>query len=133
LSSSGIEEKTIQERTGVERKKLFPTDIGFVVNDFLTEHFKQVMDYNFTAEVEKEFDEISNGNKPWNEMISVFYGPFHKNVEDTLENSERASGMTLLGVDPKSGYRRRKVWSFCATQKQVYLNRERARPYYHNS
>jgi len=103
LSSSGIEEKTIQERTGVERKKLFPTDIGIVVNDFLTEHFKQVMDYNFTAEVEKEFDEISNGNKPWNEMISVFYGPFHKNVEDTLENSERASGMTLLGVDPKSG------------------------------
>lgn len=103
LNASGIEEKTIQERTGVERKKLFPSDIGMVVNDFLTENFEQVLDYNFTAEVEKEFDEISNGNKPWNEMISVFYGPFHKNVEHTLEHSERASGMTLLGVDPKTG------------------------------
>ncbi|MBN4052258.1 type I DNA topoisomerase, partial [Sphingobacteriaceae bacterium AH-315-L07] len=93
------------EKTGADKGKLIPTDIGMVVNDFLVEHFENVMDYNFTASVEKEFDDISMGNKAWNEMIAEFYTPFHKNVEITLETSERATGERELGVDPKSGKR----------------------------
>ena len=82
---------------------MVPTDIGRVVTEFLVEHFDQVMNYNFTASVEKEFDDIANGLVKWTKMISEFYGPFHIKVEDTIENSERASGERLLGVDPKSG------------------------------
>ena len=94
-------EKT--ENTGAEKSKLFPTDIGMVVNDFLVEHFKNILDYNFTAKVEKEFDEIAEGQKVWNKMIESFYKPFHKTVEVTLETSERASGERTLGIDPASG------------------------------
>lgn len=90
------------ETTGTEKSKLFPTDIGMVVNDFLVHNFKDIMDYNFTATVEKEFDEIASGNKVWNQMIAVFYKPFHINVDDVLKNAERATGERLLGVDPGS-------------------------------
>jgi DNA topoisomerase-1 len=88
------------ETTGAEKSKLFPTDIGIVVNDFLVEHFKQIMDYQFTAQVEAKFDEIAEGGLVWNNMIAEFYKPFHLQVEDTIENSDRASGERELGVDP---------------------------------
>ncbi len=103
LKDGAIEAIDLKERTGYEKKKLFPTDIGTVVNDFLTENFDQVLDYNFTAEVEKEFDLIADGEKEWNAMISSFYKPFHENVENILEHSEKATGARLLGTDPESG------------------------------
>jgi len=96
-------EETRTENTGAEKSKLFPTDIGAVVNDFLVEYFKDVLDYNFTASVEKEFDEIAEGNLQWQKMIGNFYTPFHLQVEKTTENSERASGERQLGVDPTTG------------------------------
>ncbi len=98
-----IKASTKQETAGAERNKLFPTDIGTVVNDFLVENFKKILDYNFTAEVEKEFDNIAQGKKKWQEMISNFYHPFHENIEFTIENSERANGERHLGEDPKTG------------------------------
>ena len=99
---------TKREITGAEKNKMFPTDIGLVVNDFLVQNFKSILSYDFTANVEKEFDEIANGEKQWIEMIKKFYNPFHEVVEDTLENSERAKGERHLGEDPKSG---RKVFA----------------------
>ncbi|MEJ7694492.1 DNA topoisomerase, partial [Daejeonella sp.] len=91
------------ENTGAEKNKLFPTDIGAVVNDFLVEHFKGIVDFNFTASVEKEFDEIAQGMKNWTEMLRAFYNPFHSEVETTLQNANRASGERDLGVDPETG------------------------------
>jgi len=91
------------ENTGAEKNKLFPTDIGVVVNDFLVEHFARILDYYFTADVEKQFDEIADGDIVWHKMIQDFYKPFHIDVEQTLENSEKATGQRDLGVDPKSG------------------------------
>ena len=103
LANGSVAAKTETENTGAERAKLFPTDVGKVVNDFLTEHFVKVMDYNFTAKIEEEFDDIAQGKIEWPKMIDDFYQPFHKNVEDTNENAERASGERELGIDPKSG------------------------------
>ena len=91
------------EKTGQLKGKLVPTDIGNVVNKFLMQHFMSIMDYNFTAKVEKEFDEIAMGQKEWNSMIDKFYQPFHKTVEDTIENSEKFSGEKLLGQEPDTG------------------------------
>ncbi len=101
--SSEISATDMKENTGAERKKLFPTDIGRVVNDYLVKTFPSVLDYGFTAEVEKEFDEIAEGLKKWNDMIDRFYGPFHDSVNSALEEEGRANGERLLGVDPKSG------------------------------
>jgi DNA topoisomerase-1 len=95
------EEKT--EITGTEKAKLFPTDIGLVVNDFLMKHFEPIVDFNFTASVEKQFDEIAEGNLVWQEMIDDFYLPFHRQIEDALANSERARGERILGSDPVTG------------------------------
>lgn len=91
------------EITGAEKSKLFPTDIGVVVNDFLVEHFQGIVDYHFTAKVEKEFDEIAQGLTDWTHMLRNFYGPFHAEVEDTMENAERATNERELGVDPATG------------------------------
>jgi DNA topoisomerase-1 len=91
------------EITGADKGKLVPTDLGMVVTDFLTQHFKNVMDYNFTARVEAEFDEIADGKLVWNKMIQAFYGPFHLSIADTMENAGRATGERELGVDPASG------------------------------
>lgn len=91
------------EITGAERNKLFPTDIGMVVNDFLVKYFGDVMSFDFTASVEKEFDDIAEGNLKWQTAIDRFYQPFHLKVEDALENSEKNTGERILGVDPKSG------------------------------
>lgn len=93
------------EITGAEKNKLFPTDIGMLVNDFLVQNFSRIVDYNFTAEVEAQFDEIASGAKEWKSMIDSFYHPFHENVEGTIENAERVTGERELGVDPKSGER----------------------------
>jgi len=95
------EEKT--EITGAEKAKLFPTDIGMVVNDFLLKYFDNILDYNFTADVEEKFDEIAMGKMEWTKMIDKFYHPFHSRVVSTLEDSERNSGERILGNDPVSG------------------------------
>ena len=103
LKNGKITDKNSTEITGAEKSKLFPTDIGMVVNDFLTENFDEIMDYNFTASVEADFDKIADGKKVWNEMIAKFYKPFHAKVVDALENSERMKGERILGTDPKTG------------------------------
>lgn len=103
LNKGEIKEAVKTEITGAEKSKLFPTDIGIVVNDFLIDNFEQIMDYNFTADVEKQFDQIADGKKVWNEVIDKFYQPFHKRVEDATQNAERSKGERILGVDPKTG------------------------------
>jgi DNA topoisomerase-1 len=103
LVNGNISKETKTENTGVEKSKLFPTDIGAVVNDFLVQHFNGIVDFNFTARVEKQFDEIAAGLKEWTEMIRSFYTPFHQEVEITLETADRANGGRDLGVDPVSG------------------------------
>lgn len=103
LINNNITNETATEITGRDRNKLTPTDIGVVVTDFLVEHFGDILDYNFTAEVEQQFDEIAQGLKEWTAMIGDFYSPFHKTVENTLEHSDRASGERYLGEFPKTG------------------------------
>ncbi len=103
LVDETVEEAKLKEKTGSQKGKLVPTDIGRVVTDFLVENFGRIMEYSFTASVEEEFDDIANGLKKWTEMLKKFYVPFHQNVEDTLEHSERATGERELGIDPKSG------------------------------
>lgn len=103
LSNAEIASETLNETTGADKGKLIPTDIGSVVNDFLVEHFKKVLDYNFTAKVEQQFDEIAEGNEKWEKMIDDFYSDFHPHLKEVEENSDRASGERQLGTDPKSG------------------------------
>lgn len=103
LKGDKISDETKTETTGTERSKLFPTDIGIVVNDFLIEYFPNILDYNFTAKVEKEFDDIAEGNVKWEDTIDGFYKGFHPMVEDTIQNSERKVGERQVGVDPVSG------------------------------
>ena len=103
LKDGKISDKIKSENTGAEKSKLFPTDIGMVVNDFLFEYFPNIMDYNFTANVEKEFDHIAEGKVKWTKSIDNFYKKFHPVVESTLKNSERQVGERILGIDPKSG------------------------------
>ncbi|MBC7412856.1 MAG: type I DNA topoisomerase [Bacteroidia bacterium] len=103
LDATNIKKEIKTENTGAEKQKLFPTDIGAVVNDFLVKHFEKIVDFNFTAKVEQEFDEIAEGQIVWNKMIEDFYVPFHKTVDLTLENAERASGERALGIHPVSG------------------------------
>jgi DNA topoisomerase I len=103
LSNNQIKAEKKTEITGAEKGKMFPTDIGMLVNDFLVANFSEILDYNFTASVEKEFDDIANGELKWNKMIKQFYGPFHKTVEVTTEESERVTGERILGKDPATG------------------------------
>ncbi len=103
LSNGQIEETLKSEIYAAIKNKLLPTDIGILVNKFLTQHFDEIVDYHFTAKVEKEFDAIADGKNEWNKMISDFYQPFKNQVENTLENAEREKGERLLGEDPKSG------------------------------
>jgi len=103
LKKGKLTEKQKTEITGAEKSKLFPTDIGMVVNDFLMKYFNEILDYSFTANVEVEFDEIADGKRVWNEVIDEFYKPFHQNIENALEVSERTNGERVLGTDPKSG------------------------------
>ena len=103
LKNDQVSASVKTEITGAEKSKMFPTDIGTVVTDFLVENFKTILDYNFTAFVEKEFDDVAEGRIAWSEMIREFYEPFHKSVEFTEKNSERATGERILGKDPASG------------------------------
>ncbi|MBN1927692.1 MAG: type I DNA topoisomerase [Prolixibacteraceae bacterium] len=103
LKNGNIGEKTNTETFGQEKSKLFPTDIGMVVTDFLMKSFNPIMDYNFTARVEEQFDDIADGGLVWNKMIGGFYKPFHKLVEESLQVSEKANGERILGPDPESG------------------------------
>jgi DNA topoisomerase I len=103
LVNNNITKVVDQENTGAEKSKLFPTDLGLVVTDFLMQHFKGIMDYGFTAKIEGEFDEVASGKTVWHHMLDNFYHPFHKNIEDTIENAERQSGERELGYDEATG------------------------------
>ena len=103
LKNNAITKITELENTGAEKSKLFPTDLGLVVTDFLKQYFDDIMDYNFTARIEEEFDEVAEGKIKWNKMIDEFYIPFKKDVENTIENAERIKGERELGVEPESG------------------------------
>ncbi len=103
LEAGSIQEKELSETVGSDKGKLVPTDIGMIVNDFLVSHFANILDYNFTAKVEKDFDEIATGEEDWQKVLKDFYNGFHPNVLDVEENAERASGERVLGTDPKSG------------------------------
>ena len=103
LSQDKISSEVLTETVGADKGKLMPTDIGKIVNDFLVENFSDILDYSFTANVEKEFDDIAEGKGNWTEMIKEFYGNFHDQVEDVAQNADRAKGERLLGVDPESG------------------------------
>ena len=99
LYSSQIE----NQRYGSDKGKLVPTDIGMIVTDFLVNHFKEILDYNFTAKVEADFDEIANGKADWTKMMKQFYNSFHPQVEEVSQNANRESGERILGTDPGSG------------------------------
>ena len=103
LSTGNIENYQRTEMTGSDKGKLVPTEVGIIVTDFLVNNFKNILDYNFTASVEQDFDKIANGDKNWTNILKEFYGTFHPNVEDVKENAERESGERLLGTDPVSG------------------------------
>jgi DNA topoisomerase-1 len=96
-----LQEKT--EKAGYEKSKLLPTDLGVLVNRFLMQYFENIIDYQFTATVEKDFDEIARGEKKWNEMIFRFYKPFHDQIVETVDKTGKFSGERLLGTDPKTG------------------------------
>ncbi len=101
--NEGIKETTEKENYGAEKNKLFPTDLAFVVTDFLKEHFPEIIDYNFTATIEEEFDRIAQGKKQWIKLLKEFYGKFHPVIEETTKNAKRASGERILGTDPNTG------------------------------
>ncbi len=103
LKGGQINKEEKVENTGAEKSKLFPTDIGIVVNDFLVDQFPNILDYGFTAKVEGEFDDIAEGKLQWQEMMKRFYTPFHTNVADTMLQAQRATGERELGTDPVSG------------------------------
>ncbi|MFM8255132.1 MAG: DNA topoisomerase, partial [Bacteroidota bacterium] len=103
LKNDKISKVIEQENTGAEKSKLFPSDLGLVVTDFLLQYFDDVMDYGFTAKIENEFDEVATGKLKWNSMIKDFYKPFKKDVDKTIETAERIKGERELGTDPDSG------------------------------
>lgn len=102
LVNGSISEETLSEKFGSDKGKLIPTDIGMIVTDFLTNHFEYIMDYNFTARVEQDFDSIAEGKKDWTEMMKKFYGNFHPVVEDVQQNASRESGKRVLGTHPEN-------------------------------
>jgi DNA topoisomerase-1 len=103
LKENKVEDKILTENTGADKGKLVPTDIGTIVTDFLVKNFDSVLDYNFTAKVEQDFDEIAEGNMDWTTMMKEFYDKFHPKVKDVEENAERESGERILGTHPESG------------------------------
>ncbi len=103
LESDKVIQKNLSENVGSDKGKLVPTDIGMIVNDFLVNHFANILDYHFTAKVEEDFDEIASGNEDWHKVMKDFYKDFHPNVLHVEENADRASGERVLGTDPKTG------------------------------
>lgn len=102
LKNGTVHESVKKEKYGYEKDKIFPTDIGIVVNEYLQNNFNEIMDYGFTANVEKDFDEIAEGKMQWQKMIELFYGGFHNSIEEAITHSTKASGERLLGIDPKT-------------------------------
>lgn len=102
LENNEISENTLQEKVGSDKGKLVPTDIGMIVTDFLINHFENIMDYNFTASVEEDFDNIADGKQEWTSMMKEFYKKFHPVVEDVSKNAERESGKRILGAHPEN-------------------------------
>ncbi|MCL6295711.1 type I DNA topoisomerase [Jejuia spongiicola] len=103
LQGGEVRYKKLKEKVGSDKGKLVPTDIGMIVTDFLVNHFESILDYNFTAKVEADFDDIADGKEDWTKMMKLFYKDFHPQVEDVKENAERESGERILGKDPKTG------------------------------
>ena len=103
LQSGSIKDNSLSEKVNSDKGKLIPTDIGMIVTDFLVNHFGGILDYNFTAKVEADFDEIAEGKEDWTKMMKDFYKDFHPKVEDVAANAERESGERILGNDPKTG------------------------------
>ena len=103
LKDNSLAEKKLTEMVGSDKGKLVPTDMGTIVNDFLVNHFTNILDYNFTAKLEEDFDEIASGDEDWQKVMHEFYESFHPTVLDVEENAERASGERVLGTDPKTG------------------------------
>lgn len=103
LQGGTVTDKTLTEKVGSDKGKLVPTDIGMIVTDFLVNHFNQILDYNFTAKVEEDFDDIAEGKEDWQKMMKSFWKDFHPKVEDVKENADRESGERILGTDPKTG------------------------------
>ena len=103
LENNNVSEKQLTEKVGSDKGKLVPTDIGMIVTDFLVNHFEHILDYNFTAKVENQFDDIAEGKEDWTEMMKEFYQDFHPQVEDVQANAERESGERVLGTDPETG------------------------------
>ncbi|MBO6186443.1 MAG: type I DNA topoisomerase [Chryseobacterium sp.] len=103
LTNDKIKKEVLEEKFGGDKNKFVPTDIGEVVNDFLTNNFSEILDFGFTARVEESFDEIASGAQKWKEMMADFYSKFHPRIADVEENADRANGERLLGVDPKTG------------------------------
>lgn len=103
LNNGNVQAAVLTEMTGSDKGKLVPTDIGYIVTDFLVRNFKSILDYNFTAKVEQDFDEIAEGNRDWAEMMREFYNKFHPNVKEVEATADRESGERILGTDPKSG------------------------------
>ncbi len=133
LKGGELSREVKTEITGADKGKMVPTDIGMLVNDFLLEHFPKVMDFQFTANVEEEFDHIANGTLDWTKMIDQFYKPFHENVEATIENSERATGERILGTDPVSGFQVSvRMARFGAVAVKTNLSDPEAKPVYAN-
>lgn len=104
LKNGQIKITTEHEITGATSNRLYSSDIGMIVTDFLEEHFDDIMNYNFTADIEEQFDVIADGKAKWKEILKNFYGPFHSDVEETLENADRAKGVRILGKHPESGH-----------------------------
>ena len=103
LTKTGLKKEILTEKYGGDKNKFVPTDIGIVVNDFLTTNFNEILDYGFTAKVEEDFDEIARGEEKWKDVLKNFYSSFHPKIEDVGENADRATGERLLGQDPKTG------------------------------
>ena len=103
LTKTGLKKEILTEKFGGDKNKFVPTDIGVVVNDFLTTNFNEILDYGFTAKVEQDFDEIAKGEEKWKDVLKNFYSSFHPKIEDVGENADRATGERLLGQDPKTG------------------------------
>jgi len=103
LKGGILKDKTLTEKVGSDKGKLVPTDVGIIVTDFLVNHFEHILDYNFTAKVEEDFDDIAEGKANWSKIMKEFYEDFHPQVEHVQENADRESGERILGTDPKSG------------------------------
>ena len=132
LKGNSISKTMKEETTGADKGKLIPTDIGILVNDFLMRYFDKVLDFKFTAKVEAEFDQIAEGKLEYNQMLSSFYGPFHKNVEDTLDTSERVTGERILGFQADGLQVSVRMSRFGPVAQLTNLSNEEEKPQYAN-